>query len=212
MIPTNSPIQTKHGTQMMITKTAKNTSSKKIFIHNIHSTTPQKRWGWTNRFLLQVVYKKNKANSYNIYTFTKNKQKVENLRDTRVAATASIISPSWKLTPRPEDLKSEIRSLANDLELKAAQQGKNRGVKLGNWVKWRCLTARSWWFQQRLGGDFRYVLCLSLFGEDEPIFTSLLSPTRRDLNKGKDVFFFLGGGRLIDVIMWCIKNTHIYVR
>ena len=49
------------------------------------------------------------------------------------------------------------------------------------------------------------MLCLSLFGEDEPIFTSIFSnglvqpPIRTDLNKGKDVFFW-GGRRLIDVM------------
>ena len=42
MIPTNFPIQTKHRTQMMITETAKNTSSKKIYSQHSFNHTPKK--------------------------------------------------------------------------------------------------------------------------------------------------------------------------
>ena len=84
----------KHGTQMMITKTAKNTSSKKhIYSQHSFNHTPKKDGVETTGFLLQVVYKKQHASPYKIYNFTKNKQKVEN--HTVFTATASIISPSW---------------------------------------------------------------------------------------------------------------------
>ena len=130
MIPTNFPIQTKHRTQMMITKSAKNTSSKNHNIYSQHSFnhTPKKDGVETTGFCYKLFTKKTKPTPIKYTPSPKTSRKSKTIPCSRQHVDLTVV------TPRPEDLKSEIRSLANDLELKAALSG---GKNRENWVKWR---------------------------------------------------------------------------
>ena len=204
-----------HGINMApkwwFTKTAGQTHQVKDLFTTFIQPHPQKRWGWNNRFLLQVVYKKTKPTPI-IYT--------PSPKTRRKSKTIPFSRQRPRSSHRRENTEARRLEIGNSIlgEWLGVKGGSFQGEKPGELGEMEVNMARSWRQQRRFRWwQLKYVLCLSLiWGRWTHFYQYFFQmgwfnhQLEEILIKGRMFdFVFFGGGEKVD--RCDAYYAHIYV-